>query len=292
MGANTIYKVAENIIPPMKENGEHDLVADICKESQKQNFSLNTPITLDSGGKHRICGEIPANKVDHLADKRETDKGNEKSDTMEEARRRNRNKNFPLIRKISQKDSKVLKSLFGKPRKGGHESREEVACSGDFGVSLEDIGLCPTVSISSKVINIWVAYLCQTNSDSWFLPTFFGEQARLNEDPSVVPVSVALTIAHCRLQRFHRRLKHCVQIFILLRDEITNHWFLLVMKLKEKIAKFWDFVPELTSLNRRIEIARATMLLLQTVFASAMLKSFNVYYNFPSFRLSYRIQQI
>ncbi|XP_004302709.1 PREDICTED: uncharacterized protein LOC101309746 [Fragaria vesca subsp. vesca] len=59
------------------------------------------------------------------------------------------------------------------------------------------------------------------------------------------------------------------------------------MKLKEKIAKLWDFVPELTSLNRRIEIARATMLLLQTVFASAMSKSSNVYYNFPSFRLSF-----
>ncbi|XP_004289576.1 PREDICTED: uncharacterized protein LOC101302881 [Fragaria vesca subsp. vesca] len=123
MGANTIYKVAENIIPPMKENGEHDLVAEICKESQKQNFSLNPPVMLDSGRKHRICGEIPANEVDHLADKRETDKGNEKSDTMEQARRRNRNKNFPLIGKISRKDSKVLKFLFGKPRKGGHESR-------------------------------------------------------------------------------------------------------------------------------------------------------------------------
>nr|XP_011469318.1 PREDICTED: uncharacterized protein LOC101304812 isoform X2 [Fragaria vesca subsp. vesca] len=156
------------------------LVADICKESQKQNFSLNTPITLDSGRKHRICGEIPANEVDHLADKRETDKGNEKIDTMEEARRRNRNKNFPLIGKISRKDSKVLKFLFGKPRKGGHESREEVARSGDFGVSLEDIHcLCPTVSVSLKVINIWAAYLCQTNSDSWFLPTSFGWHQQL-----------------------------------------------------------------------------------------------------------------
>ncbi|KAL6123350.1 hypothetical protein ACLB2K_075872 [Fragaria x ananassa] len=138
------------------------------------------------------------------------------------------------------------------------------------------------------VVNIWAAYLCQTNSDSWFLPTFFGEHARLNQDPSAVHVSMASTIVHCRLQRFHRRLKHCVQIFIPLHDEITNHWFLLVMKLKDKIAELWDFVPELTSsLNRRIEIARATMLLLQTVFASAMSKSSDVYYNFPSFRLSF-----
>ncbi|XP_004294440.1 PREDICTED: uncharacterized protein LOC101300890 isoform 1 [Fragaria vesca subsp. vesca] len=129
-----------------------ELVADILKESQKQNFSLNPPITLDSGGKHRICGEILANEIDHLADKRETDKGNGKSDAMEEAKRTNRNKKFPLIGKISRKDSKVLKFLFKKPRKGGHESRKEVTRSGDFGVSLEDIQcLCPTISISSKV---------------------------------------------------------------------------------------------------------------------------------------------
>ncbi len=58
-----------------------------------------------------------------MADKRETNKGNEKSDAIEEAKRTNRNKKFPLIKKISQKDSKVLKFLFKKPRKGGHESR-------------------------------------------------------------------------------------------------------------------------------------------------------------------------
>ncbi|XP_024193149.1 uncharacterized protein LOC112196908 isoform X3 [Rosa chinensis] len=272
MWPNTMHKVAENVIQTMGENGEHNLVADICKESRKRkfclghpiwNFSLSPPLSLDSRAKHRICEEIPANEVDHMEDKRVTGKGKEKNGTVEEAKHRKRNKKFPLLGKISRKDSKVLKFLFRMPRRG-HKSRDEVARSGQFGVSHEDIQcLWPTVPISSK------------------------EQAGSNEDPSNVPVSIASTIVACGLQRFHRRLKHCVEIFIPLYDEIADHWFLLVMKLKEKIAELSDSVPEFTSLNRRLEIARATMLLLQTVFGSAMTKSSDVYYNFPSFRLSF-----
>ncbi|XP_024193148.1 uncharacterized protein LOC112196908 isoform X2 [Rosa chinensis] len=291
MWPNTMHKVAENVIQTMGENGEHNLVADICKESRKRkfclghpiwNFSLSPPLSLDSRAKHRICEEIPANEVDHMEDKRVTGKGKEKNGTVEEAKHRKRNKKFPLLGKISRKDSKVLKFLFRMPRRG-HKSRDEVARSGQFGVSHEDIQcLWPTVPISSKVINIWTAYMSQTKSNSWFLPTFFAEQAGSNEDPSNVPVSIASTIVACGLQRFHRRLKHCVEIFIPLYDEIADHWFLLVMKLKEKIAELSDSVPEFTSLNRRLEIARAT-----TVFGSAMTKSSDVYYNFPSFRLSF-----
>ncbi|XP_050368978.1 uncharacterized protein LOC126787087 [Argentina anserina] len=171
--------------------------------------------------------------VYHVADESETQKEKGELDTVGEVRCSKSNTKFPLIENISRKDSKVLLFLFRKPRRERYEYRREVARSGEFGVSHEDIQcLCPRIPISAK------------------------EKARSSEGPSDVQISVASTIVDCRLQRFHRRLKHCIEIFIPLHDDIANHGFFLVIKLRRKIAELWDCVPECMSLTRRLEIAK------------------------------------
>ncbi|KAK9913400.1 hypothetical protein M0R45_037218 [Rubus argutus] len=79
---------------------------------------------------------------------------------------------------------------------------------------------------------------------------------------------------------------HPTHIFIPLKDDIRDHWFLLVMKLSQKNAELWDSQPDTGSGARRVEKARAAMLLLQNIFANEMTKSQDVYYDFPSFPLS------
>lgn len=50
-----------------------------------------------------------------------------------------------------------------------------------------------------------------------------------------------------------------MQIFIPLKDDIRDHWFLLVMKLSQKNAELWDSQPDTGSGARRVEKARAAV---------------------------------
>ncbi|KAK9911875.1 hypothetical protein M0R45_035757 [Rubus argutus] len=81
-------------------------------------------------------------------------------------------------------------------------------------------------------------------------------------------------------------------IFIPLKDDIRDHWFLLVMKLSQKNAELWDSQPDTGSGARRVEKARAAMLLLQNIFANEMTKSQDVYYDFPSFPCQFLMETL
>ncbi|KAK9929344.1 hypothetical protein M0R45_026446 [Rubus argutus] len=110
---------------------------------------------------------------------------------------------FPLMGKLSAKDSSILNYLFSKSGIGEERWSEEVVRNGEFCVIRSELQcLLPTLHMSSKVINIAVAHLYEDDSQRWFFPTYFGTH---------VHGCVATTLNICQLQRFHRRLRHCRQ---------------------------------------------------------------------------------
>ncbi|KAK9944242.1 hypothetical protein M0R45_009819 [Rubus argutus] len=116
-----------------------------------------------------------------------------------------------------------------------HLHTEIVASCRDYRLSrFEMHSVLPCRPVSSKVINIVTAYMCETESECWYLPTQFGDIAKSYEDPSKVQVGVGTTINICRLQRFYQRLRQCNKIFIPLYDELLEHRYLLVMNIAGK----------------------------------------------------------
>ncbi|KAL6145671.1 hypothetical protein ACLB2K_056356 [Fragaria x ananassa] len=98
--------------------------------------------------------------------------------------------------------------------------------------------------------------------------------------------SLASIITDCGLHKFNRRLKRCCKIFIPVKDETLDHWFLVVIKLRDKVVEIWDSKADMASLRRRREKATSVILLVQKVFASDMKKPGDIYYNFPSFEVT------
>lgn len=196
-------------------------------------------------------------------------------------------KQSKIQRKISRKHRNILTFLFSNAGMAAHNAIEEVARYGEFGVSHEEIqSLLPKTPLTQQVINIAAAYLVDNASTAWFFPSTFGEQARKFMYNATVEVSVASIIAESHLQRFHRQLKRCTEIFIPLNDVDSNHWFLLVVKLKERTGEIWDNEPSNVFPNGRVEQARGAMILLHRVFASEMSRPRDVYYEFPTFELN------
>ncbi|XP_024166909.1 uncharacterized protein LOC112173507 isoform X2 [Rosa chinensis] len=126
---------------------------------------------------------------------------------------------FPLKGNLSLTEWTLLKFLFEKPTRGPVKCRDEVARFGEWIMSTADFDcLRPRNKISNKVINISAAYLFEKESDSWFLPTNFGEQACYKNQSSKVETSLASIISECGLHRFNRRLKWCSKILIPVHD--------------------------------------------------------------------------
>ncbi|KAM5585243.1 hypothetical protein ABKV19_004568 [Rosa sericea] len=120
---------------------------------------------------------------------------------------------FPFKGNLSLTEWTLLKFLFEKPARGPVKCRDEVARFGEWIMSTADFDcLRPGIKISSKVINISAAYLFEKESDSWFLPTNFGEQACYKNQSSKVETSLASIISECGLHRFNRRLKWCSKV--------------------------------------------------------------------------------
>lgn len=194
---------------------------------------------------------------------------------------------FPASRELSKKDISLLTDIFMKNTPGEDNPSEEVATCGDFGLARVEMHcLSPSTPISFKVINIVAAYLSDSDSESWYLPSFFGDIARLYKGPSEVRGWVASAIKTCQLKRFHRRLQQCSKIFIPLHDHMSDHWYLLVMNLDERTADILDSKPDVHLDDRRMVHAREAILLLQTVFSNEMTRSTDVYFHFPSFNVN------
>ncbi|XP_024188269.1 uncharacterized protein LOC112192664 isoform X1 [Rosa chinensis] len=165
---------------------------------------------------------------------------------------------------MSGKNADLLRFLFRKNFVGEEKWSTEVARYGEFAVTrMEFQCLSPATSLSCKVINICAAYLDEADGDCWFLPTYFGDRARCNEEQSCFANWVASTVDMCGLWRFHRRLRFCSKIFIPLHDRADDHWFLLVMNLLEKKALLWDSYPDPTSVARRMCHAREVVISFQ-----------------------------
>lgn len=182
---------------------------------------------------------------------------------------------------------RTLSDIFTDSRSDEDSVREIVASCGDYRLSrFEMHSVLPCSPVSSKVINIVAAYMCETESECWYLPTQFGDIAESYADPSKVQVGVGTTINICRLQRFYRRLRQCDKIFIPLYDELLEHWYLLVMNIAEKKGELWDSKPESSSYDRRMSLVGRAIKLLQKIFANEMYRSTDVYLHFPSFNIS------
>lgn len=198
--------------------------------------------------------------------------------------------NLPSSRKFSKKDLRRLTGLFTyqiRDDQDNSRNREEVARCGGFGLSRIEMGcLSACIPISSKVINTVAGHLCEIEPEIWCLPTYFGDIAKLYEDPSQVQGGIATTINLCRLQRFHRRLNQCSKIFIPLHDNPLNHWYLLVMNLVERKSEVWDCMPDSRSSDRRMADVGKVIAFTQHIFANEMTRSTNLYFNFPSFKMS------
>ncbi|XP_062011390.1 uncharacterized protein LOC133727976 isoform X2 [Rosa rugosa] len=191
---------------------------------------------------------------------------------------------FSLKGNLSRTEWTLLKFLFEKPARGQDKCRDEVARFGEWIMSTAEFDcLCLGNKISSKVINISAAYLFEKESDSWFLPTNFGDQACYKNQSSKVETSLASIISECGLHRFNRRLKWCSKIFIPIHDKMSEHWFLVVTRVSEKVVEIWDSNTDIVSFPRRHQMARDVILLMQKVFASDMKKPSDVYYQFSSF---------
>ncbi|KAK9950174.1 hypothetical protein M0R45_005675 [Rubus argutus] len=257
---------------------------------EMRNSSLDSPVKSKCQPQQEKCKEPVQAKVGHMEDPRGGDQTYEdnvgpKYDP--------KSKIQPLfkaaLRKFSRRESQILKFIFTYAGEATSDnSMEDVARCGDSCVTAVEIqSLQPKMNLSAKVINIAAAYMFDKDSTSWFFPTNFGESARSINGNSHTGVSIPLVILRSGLQRFHRLLKRCEKIFIPLRDEVAGQWFLLVVKLGERIGEIWDSSYDANANTFRIEIARTTMVLLQNVFANEMTSWKDVYYDFRRFQLTY-----
>ncbi|KAL6176634.1 hypothetical protein ACLB2K_053267 [Fragaria x ananassa] len=76
------------------------------------------------------------------------------------------------------------------------------------------------------------------------------------------------------------------QILIPVHDETLDHWFLVLIKVRDEVVEIWDSKADMASSRRRHEIATSVILLVQKVFASDMKKPGDIYYNFSSFEVT------
>ncbi|XP_040375279.1 uncharacterized protein LOC121053032 [Rosa chinensis] len=195
---------------------------------------------------------------------------------------------FAISGLITPENAHLMKFLFRKNGIGEDKWSEVVASYGDYAVTRKEFQcLSPATPLSCKVINISAAYLNEPESEHWFLPSFFGERARVKDESCSYAKWLTSTIEMCGLKRFHRRLQQCSKIFIPLHDNMEDHWILLVMHLPEKKAEVLDSFPDVRSRERQMDHARDVMAMLQKVFGSETTWSNSKFYHFPSFTLNF-----
>nr|XP_011464778.1 PREDICTED: uncharacterized protein LOC105351597 [Fragaria vesca subsp. vesca] len=113
----------------------------------------------------------------------------------------------------------------------------------------------PGNTITSKMINLHAAYLCEAQLTTWFFPTNFSGHCQGSDKQCGRYYSLNTIIIDCELHKFNRRLKHFCKIFIPVHDETLDHWFLFLIKVCDEVVEIWDSKADMASSRRRHEIA-------------------------------------
>ncbi|KAK9931100.1 hypothetical protein M0R45_018395 [Rubus argutus] len=161
----------------------------------------------------------------------------------------------------SKADADLMDFIFTERQKPDEYDSVLVAVYEGVHVTCGDLQcLRPRELIYNMVINMFAAYLNESDSEDWFFPTYFSGSA-LSKSADMSPKEwLVHTFKLSILGRFVGRIGSCRRIFIPMREEgplgQPAHFYLLVIHVRGRFAEIMDSFPTATKKVSRAKDAR------------------------------------